>query len=720
MYLEKLEIFGFKSFGQRVKLKFIKGITCIIGPNGVGKSNLVEAIRWALGEQSLKTIRSKKSEDIIFSGGQKKLNFAEVYLYLNEEKNNPSRELVIGRKIFKNGENEYFINGRKVLLQDLLLTVSKANFGLKSYSVIGQGMVDSILYSSPFERREFFVEATGIKEYQLKRKRAIIKLKKSQENLAQALIALKEVEPRMRFLTRQIKKLTQRQEIEKNLFELQRKYYGSKKFKLEEEERELKEEIKKRKNEINEKFLELKTLQEKIKKFSDEKSNLKFTQLQEEYQNFLEKRKNLMETISVLKTESVLKSNQQETLNAQKKLKEIEKTLKEILIEQKNLMTKLKELKKLEELEEIRQDFFKIIEKTKDLLESFQEKKPVFSQKLKEAEEDLKIIEQKIKDLEKGLSQFLKEEEEKRKKIIVQQEEIQKKQEIFSQLNFSLKEKEIELAKLETKKEDLEEEIKRECLNEQILANLENKILNQNEEEEIFLKIKKLKHQLETIEAIDPNISQEYEECLQRYQFLSSQIEDLNKAITSLNKIKKELDEKIKNEFLTNFNKINQEFERYFKTLFKGGTAKLVLEELKEKQLEKTDKNLELKENQEEEIEEEKEEWMIEILARPPGKKIKTLETLSGGERALTSLALIFAIIKIKKPPFVVLDEVDAALDEINSLRFTEIIKDLAKEIQFIIITHNNLSMEIADVVYGLTMKTDNITLPVSLKLERV
>lgn len=728
MYLEKLEIFGFKSFSHRVELKFPKGIICVIGPNGVGKSNLVEAIRWALGEQSLKTIRSKRGEDIIFSGGQKRLNFAEVYLYLNDESSNPEssfQELTVGRKILRDGENEYFINKNKVRLQDIFSAVTKANFGLKSYSVIGQGMVDSILYSSPIERKEFFSEATGIRRYQLKRKGAIIKLKKSQQNLAQVSVALKEVEPRMRFLTKQIKKLAKQQEIGKDLFELQKKYYGSKKFKLEKEENELKKEIEEKREEINKKSQEFKIIQEKIKKISYDKSSLKFSHLQKEYQVFLEKRKKLIETISILRTEVILKPDEQKTLIAQEKLKKIEIALKDILVQQENLTTKLKDLKDFKKLEEIYQNFLEIVEKMKTLLEIFQEKKYPTSQKLKEAEEDLKIVDQKIKDLEANLSNIFKEEEDKRKKIIDQQEEIQKKQDLFSKLNFSLKEKEIELAKLETKREDLEEEIIRDCLDQRILTTLENKLLSSAEEEEIFFKIKKLKHHLEAIEAIDPSIFQEYEECSQRYNFLSSQTNDLNKAIDSLKKIKKELDKKIKKEFLINFNKINQEFEKYFKTLFRGGIAKLVLREKEEDLLNKTQNNMESGENQEEgalldEVEENEEDWMVEILARPPGKKIKTLETLSGGEKALTSLALIFAIIKIKNPPFIVLDEVDSALDEINSLRFTEIIKDLAKKIQFIIITHNNLTMEIANIVYGLTMKADNATHLISLKLERV
>lgn len=715
MYLKRLEIFGFKSFGHRVNFNFPPGVACVIGPNGVGKSNLVEAIRWAMGEQSLKTLRSKKSDDVIFSGSQIKLNLAEVFLHLyNEDKDSEIEhgELRVGRKVFKNSENEYFVNQNKVKLQDLSLTVAKANFGPRSYSVIGQGMVDAILYSSPAERKEFFAEATGLRQYQIKKRNAILKLKKTQENLNQAEIALKEVEPRMRFLTRQIKKLAQCQEIEKGVVELQRKYYGSKKFKLEKEEREIKKKVETLKKEIEGKSKQLTLQCEKIKKTPQQKGSFKFSQLQNEYQVFLEKRKELLEKISTLKAEVLLKTEEKEKLWEKEKVLKLKSDLKEIVLEIEKIAVRLEKVEKIEEVEEIRRDLLVTAKKMKETLglDVSQEERLPSSEKLKELKEQLEVVNQKIKNIENNIQNLLEEGEREKEELIRQQEENQKKQEKISLLNFSLKEKEIELAKLETKKEDLEEEIKRESVNPDILSSLENKLLEYAEEEDLFFKIKRLKHSLEAIEATDPNISQEYEECRQRYEFLSSQTTDLSKAIESLKTIKKTLDEKIKKEFVKNFNKINQEFERYFKIIFKGGSAKLKLEEKAETE-EESEENMESSE--------EEERWLIEIQARPPGKKIKTVETLSGGEKALTSLALVFAIIKTKSPPFVVLDEVDATLDEINSLRFTEIIRDLAKKIQFIIITHNQTTMEVADLVYGLTMKTDGASHPVSLKLER-
>ena len=297
MYLEKLEIQGFKSFANKNRLLFpglkdgIYGITGIVGPNGSGKSNIADAVRWALGEQSIKTLRGKKSEDVIFSGSDQKsrLGMAEVSLFLNNEQPLKSRrisaliqseidndnegaeknddqavnskaigdekiadsfldasEVVITRRIFRDGESEYLINNKKVRLADIQMLLAKASFGQKTYSVIGQGMVENFLNTSPAERKDFFDEATGVKQFQIKRDLSLNKLEGSYENLAQAEMLLSEIEPRMKSLTRQVDKLKRRDETETALNDWQYKYYG-----------QLWHEINNKFREFNDRFLEL-------------------------------------------------------------------------------------------------------------------------------------------------------------------------------------------------------------------------------------------------------------------------------------------------------------------------------------------------------------------------------------------------------------------------------------------------------------------------------
>ncbi len=255
MYLEKLEIQGFKSFANKNQLKFSgpinnnkRGITAIVGPNGSGKSNIADAVRWVLGEQSIKTLRGKKSEDIIFSGSDKKsrLGLAEVSLFLKNNddqkiKLNPSEEiittdnseispfdydeLIITRRLSRSGDSEYLINNSRVRLTDIQMLLAKANIGQKTYSIIGQGMVENFLNISATERKEFFDEATGIKPFQIKRDSALNKLEKSHDNLNQVDMLLSEIKPRLKMLTRQVERLKKRDRLEIELKNKQKKYY---------------------------------------------------------------------------------------------------------------------------------------------------------------------------------------------------------------------------------------------------------------------------------------------------------------------------------------------------------------------------------------------------------------------------------------------------------------------------------------------------------------
>ena len=238
MFLEKLEIQGFKSFANKNELIFPgflaggkRGITAVVGPNGSGKSNVADAVRWVMGEQSMKTLRGKKSDDIIFAGSDKrgKLGMAEVSLYLNNEDGSAPidyAQLVITRRLFRDGASEYIINGARVRLFDIQMLLAKANIGHKTYSVIGQGMVESFLNTSLSERKEFFDEATGVRQYQIKRDDALNKLRGSLENLGQSQMLLNEIEPHLKTLTKQVAKLEKRESLATELAALQKDYYS--------------------------------------------------------------------------------------------------------------------------------------------------------------------------------------------------------------------------------------------------------------------------------------------------------------------------------------------------------------------------------------------------------------------------------------------------------------------------------------------------------------
>ena len=215
------------------------------------------------------------------------------------------------------------------------------------------------------------------------------------------------------------------------------------------------------------------------------------------------------------------------------------------------------------------------------------------------------------------------------------------------------------------------------------------------DEEQARTRVNTLKRELKEIGDVNINAPKEYEEISTRYEFLINQREDLINAENTLLDIIKEMDTVMIKEFKKTFELINKNFEETFKELFRGGTASLKL----------TDPENIL-------------ETGIEIVASPPGKKLKNLSLLSGGEKTFTAISLLFAILKSRPVPFCVLDEVEAALDEVNVDSFGNYVKRLQEKTQFIIITHKKKTMEYADTLYGITMQESGVSKLVSVKLE--
>lgn len=188
MYLKKIEIHGFKSFADRTTIEFKDDITAIVGPNGSGKSNISDAIRWVLGEQSVKSLRGNKMEDVIFSGTDKRraLGFAEVTIFFDNTDNSiplDFSEVAVTRRVFRSGESEYYINKSSARLKDVRGLFMDTGIGKDGYSIIGQGRIDEVLSNKPEDRRNIFEEAAGINKYKTKKEETERKLGRTQENL---------------------------------------------------------------------------------------------------------------------------------------------------------------------------------------------------------------------------------------------------------------------------------------------------------------------------------------------------------------------------------------------------------------------------------------------------------------------------------------------------------------------------------------------------------
>jgi chromosome segregation protein len=291
----------------------------------------------------------------------------------------------------------------------------------------------------------------------------------------------------------------------------------------------------------------------------------------------------------------------------------------------------------------------------------------------------------------------------------------------LSVLKDQFNEAKIKLARIEVREEDLSNEIRSELKCEP--SQLKNEKVDTGiDRDAIEKEINKLKMQLEHIGGIDPMIVEEYNETSARFDFLTQELKDLQNAIISLGTVIKEMDARIKTEFEKAFAEIDKEFAKYFKIIFGGGNARLIKSKTKKEKnkAKEDDLNEGNIEEQTEEGTDEKEEMGVDVFACPPGKKISSLAVLSGGERSLTAIALLFAIISYNPPPFAILDEVEAALDEANSRRFGKILQELSASTQFVAITHNRETMRQASLLYGVTMSEDGISKLLSVRLDQV
>lgn len=202
MYLKKLEVVGFKSFAEPIQMDFSPGVAGVVGPNGSGKSNVIDCVRWVLGEQSIRSLRGSKLEDVIFSGSdtRKMLNMAEVTLILdNADGYLPIefQEISITRRVYRSGESDFYLNKKKCRLKDIVELFLDTGLSREAFSIIGQGKVEEILSSKPEDRRVIFEEAAGVLKYKTRKKKTLVKLGEANDNLIRVEDILHELEQQL-------------------------------------------------------------------------------------------------------------------------------------------------------------------------------------------------------------------------------------------------------------------------------------------------------------------------------------------------------------------------------------------------------------------------------------------------------------------------------------------------------------------------------------------
>ena len=699
MRLKTLELNGFKSFAQKTVLSFDNSIVSIVGPNGSGKSNVVEAIRFVLGEQSMKSMRGKSGTDLIFKGSKNlaRGSRASVSIYFNNQDKvfkllGDSGESIdlsydtvsISREVYPDGLNKYILNGSEVRLKDIHNLLASVNIGSSGHHIISQGEADRILNANSRERREMIEDALGLKIYQYKIKESERKLERTEANMKEVSMLRRENAPHLHFLRKQMEKFEKVKEMQGELLGLYREYLKKESVYLDTEKAGHKAEKAKVSSELHDVSRKIRETEAGAGATGNEHID-ELRKVEAALNEARNKRAELGRSLGRL--EGMLESKEsklklsgrcplcggeiKETDAGQiAKHDQEEKELAELKINHAGILKELEDLEKKEK--ELSADIDRLKKDISVRMEELRDKeREKFSLKVKEQELNsaLNLINVREQNLTRETEIF--ENEIKEGAALVGHE-------IFSYKEFSF------------------------------IGNVDRAV-----QEEQRKKIERIKIRLEDSGSGNgAEIKKEFDGVEERDRFLAKELEDLEKSIASINTLMADLKEKIEIEFKEGVKKINVEFDEFFRLMFGGGAAslKVILESKKRRR----------SEDDEEPVDEEEIEFEqgVEINVSLPHKKVRELHALSGGERSLTSIALLFAMSQVNPPPFLVLDETDAALDEANSRKYGDMLEKLSKSSQLVVVTHNRETMSRAGVLYGVTIGQDGASKLLSVKFD--
>lgn len=716
MHLKQLELSGFKSFAKKTSFDFDSVVVGIVGPNGSGKSNVAEGIRFVLGEQSMKSMRGKRGEDMIWNGSNSvpKMGRASAKITFNNESrflNIDFDEVTIERVVNRDGTNEYRINESAVRLKDVLELLAGANIGQTGHHIISQGEADKILSASTKDRREMLEDALGLKVFQYKKVESTRKLEKTEENIRQVEALRKEVAPHLRFLKRQVDKLKKVEALRDEArtrfveyFVVEAEYLKKEKALHAGSQAEKKKEL----AGVEKEVADAKKVLEDTPGDSGAKE---IVRISEELEAVRNERNAAVRSAARLEgqIEALQKAGMESTIAAQDLSKLLDEAEGELRTSQGAL-------------DSLTSFVMGFIQKLRGLVDSgngakseiasLQTEKTAAQEKEKELAQKEQKLAAELESIRKELDSVKAKERDKERLVF---ELTARERDIRHAL--SMTQSQLDRLKLE------EDEFKRELAEAGALIgrdvlqyeNTQTPERERSEQEKEKRELQKIKIRIEESGAGGGDeIMREYKEAEEREAHLEKELTDLAESKESLKELIKELDEELRTRFKEGLTDINKQFSHFFNLMFDGGTASLVLVK------EPVRRPRSLEDDDDDGVPDEMEKTVegIDISLNIPRKRIRSLTMLSGGERALTSIALIFAMSSVNPPPFLVLDETDAALDEANSRRYGDMVQELAKKSQLVVITHNRETMSRAAILYGVTMGNDGVSKVLSVKLE--
>ncbi len=814
MRLNSIKLSGFKSFVDPTTVTFPSSMSCIVGPNGCGKSNVIDAVRWVLGESSAKNLRSEAMTDVVFNGSssRKPVSKASVELFFDNKDGriggefSSYSEISVRRSLELDGQSNYYLNGTSCRKKDIIDVFLGTGLGPRSYAIIEQGMISQIVSAKPDEMRGYIEEVAGISRYLERKKETESRIKRTKENLSR-LDDLREEISRLLFkLQRQAKAAEKYHELRNEEAKAKLMLLGakwrevSKTLKVKEEEvkaQELKvEQVNSEKNSSDSEVIKLRATQIELQTALDNVQQEFYSygaDISRTEQDLSLKKERINEINEKISTNKLLiESRTKETQNlletkiaASNELENIESELKALktagndelndaeakrlesswllfITKIKNILSnlsksvdlsypieineeKIKQLVSLiqsskqdldelqtepERLTKLTQDFLTnasedakksridLIDKTDTYanlqakLASIYAEESHISAKLADlSDENNKLSEESVnllqpieliqKNLDELLSHRLKVESkllDARKSIEVcnasihkiEREKIEKEQaaiklrELLENLRLERQASKIEQDNIENQVRDLEgdlQEIKEYLVEDKLITDYSADL------ESIELKITRLG-------AINLAAMEEYDQESKRKELLDSQHDELMEALETLEKAITKIDKETRTTFKDTFDKLNASLSQSFPKLFGGGHAELIL------------------------LGDDLLTCGVGISARPPGKKNASVSQLSGGEKALTAIATVFAFFELNPAPFCLLDEVDAPLDDLNTMRFIDLVDEMSQRVQFVYITHNKISMEKSKHLMGVTMQEPGVSRMVAVDVD--
>ncbi|HHT79069.1 MAG TPA: AAA family ATPase [Actinobacteria bacterium] len=766
MFLKNINLRGFKSFGTRSSLVFEKGICIIVGPNGSGKSNIVDAISWVLGEQSPKSLRGSTMGDVIFKSKNEELAIAEVSLVFdNSDKVLPVEftDVKFTRRVYLRGGSEYYINSSPARLSDVQDLISQSGIGKGLYTIINQGQINNVIMYKDIERKQIIDEIIGISKHKIRRDKSKSRLANVSEDIDRINDLIKEIKRTMDPLAIEAEKSKELSEIVSELREVElslfltninnlNQQWDSENIKTEENLREIKE-IQVKLDELNDSRImfedEHRSQKAVLSDFENRINNFKYyLNKLDSIQLLISNRRTSAETIAnmidfSIKNISGEKEDPADEEIAGRKdspisyLKDLSGEIDKCSVLFDSIYKNLGILVKPEYYEDTYKKFSElnsILGKIKIMILNEPDLKKSGFKSLQENKSDSKInniIEKtlKLNNVKKEVNRIINEinsfsktlkkffvfsemlDEKINSEFENKKKEYNKKSAFYNNfdekinmLNSRKNFLENDSYRADLKKEQIKEKVKDLTIKifDDYNLSLDFILKNYKEAENPEIsgkKLRDLKSRLQDYKNINPNAHLEYEKIKERFDFLNNQKEDLVESKKGLEKIINDLNTGIKKFFNEKFQEINENFKYYFKILFPTGDGELLIRDNDDY---------------------EEDEFGIDIKADTGSNKNISLQLLSGGEKALVSIAFLFSIFATNSSPFYVFDEIDSALDDANLDRFLTLAKTFSEDRQVIIISHQKKTMEIADIIYGFSMQSNGVTKIVSERLRAV